>query len=159
VTGHKDASVRLWSENGTFLVELVSQFGVMTGAEITSIGSSSNGKYLITGDSRGQLAIWLLDKYFINDLKPELIIMLANWRGHQTPVIDIAYSSINNLIFTASIDESVRAFWGIRGHYVGFLSQKKLFVIPDNEMGLWAKPYDINEVFIASFLLLFLFYK
>ena len=60
-------------------------------------------------------------------------------------IIDLVLNPENKLIFSTSVDESVRVWWGQKGKYIGYLGQKKPFVIPTKDQYEFSPPIDITE--------------
>jgi WD40 repeat protein len=84
---------------------------------ITSICIDDDLNYLYIADSNGYITIWSYDafvnRYNLNepiDLTQncDMMHLVVCWRAHMSKIINIILNPENKLLFSASIDESVR---------------------------------------------------
>jgi hypothetical protein len=135
---------------------LINEIVSPKGNVITALYNDINATYLYTGDSFGYISIFSISELFkkyhpsnpIDLIKnSKLTPLIVCWKAHVNKIVSLSHSASNGLIFSASLDESVRAWWGLKGRFIGFLGQVKNFIIPKDDSSSWSFPYDISEVF------------
>lgn len=79
----------------------------------------SDKKNLYTADSSGYITIWYIEEFIENYNSSDPIHLNENiikinmvvcWRGHMNKIVGLIYIPHKKMLFSASLDESVRYF-------------------------------------------------
>ncbi|ESP02905.1 hypothetical protein LOTGIDRAFT_230398 [Lottia gigantea] len=152
VSTHQDSYIRFWTLNGDLLRE-ISPLSKRQGIPITTVCCDEDCNIMVTGDQNGYLTLWDIGAFLEEPESEEydLIKQVLGWRGHLAKVVSLVYIDNISAIVSASVDGSVRVWWGRKGRFVGFFSQPRPFNFPVSEetAGPLVLPYDVVEPPVA----------
>jgi len=100
--GGLDKSIKLWSVGGK-LIGFSNRTDSRNGY-VNCLAFSPNGNYLVGGTDRRSVLLWSINR---NDPK-NIVKFQENFRGHNSSITSVAFSSDNKTIASASLDSSVR---------------------------------------------------
>ncbi|CAF1529734.1 unnamed protein product [Adineta ricciae] len=106
------------------------------GESILAMASDATNRYLICGDTLGELLIWNIEDYCCTLTTPipfesKAPPLVHSWRAHETPIIFCEwtdYKGQGDFILTASTDHTAR-LWTMNGEQLGVFGQKQLWDI------------------------------
>ena len=102
------------------------------GESILAMCTDSKNKYLICGDTRGELRIWNIENYCCSVVSPvpfdsQSPPLFQSWQAHISPIIFCEwtdYKGHGSFILTASTDHTAR-LWTINGEEIGIFGQRE----------------------------------
>ncbi|XP_040210635.1 WD repeat-containing protein 64-like [Rana temporaria] len=112
---------------------------------ITALCSDKCGNLIITGNAEGYIRLWKL--YKIQEADKEIIMMLNEelcWRAHPMKITGLFYEDNNNIVVSASEDDSIRIWHATRGAYIGHFGQEGAYKLIDPPA--MTLPRDIKEL-------------
>ena len=91
------------------------------------MASDPKNKVLVTGDTKGLMAIWDISDYCNSpnpNTSPIAPPRLTAWSAHDTAVVSVEYvcHECGHFILTASTDQTCR-LWTTRGYAIGLFGQ------------------------------------
>ncbi|XP_072122959.1 WD repeat-containing protein 64-like [Mobula birostris] len=143
LTAHQDGSIQFWSVEGVKLDKILPT--IQFCSPITAISVGQRVPCLLAGNQRGYIIIWdiealISDPYAANK---EPINRIISWRAHTLQVISIFLVEEAAVVISASVDCSVRVWYALNGHYIGYFGQHSaLLLMNPSEFVL---PSDITE--------------
>ncbi|XP_072906356.1 WD repeat-containing protein 64-like [Hemitrygon akajei] len=143
LTAHQDGSIQFWSVEGVQLDKILPT--IQFCSPITTISVGKRVPCLLAGNQRGYIIIWdiealISDPYAANK---EPVNRIISWRAHTLQIISIFLVEEAFVVISASVDCSVRVWYALNGHYIGYFGQQsELLLMNPSECVL---PSDITE--------------
>jgi WD40 repeat protein len=106
------------------------------GESILAMCSDATNRYLICGDTLGEMRVWNIENYCCTITSPvpfdsKSPPLVHSWQAHETPIIFCEwtdYKGQGDFILTGSTDHTAR-LWTINGEEIGIFGQKQLWDI------------------------------
>ncbi|KAF6027522.1 WDR64 [Bugula neritina] len=128
---HGDAGIRLWNTSGKMLCQTVAMTR-RTGVAVTAYNTDISCKVLYTGDQLGYITLWRIQDFL--EGSDDTIQQVVSWRGHTSKItsIQILPHKQNLLVYSASVDGSIRIWFDQTCRYLGYMGQGRPILIPSN---------------------------
>ncbi|MCK5170421.1 MAG: WD40 repeat domain-containing protein, partial [Bacteroidales bacterium] len=97
VAGMQNGNINIWNVNNPEDLQVIESESKNA---ISAVAYNRNGKWLVTGDSRGNVRIRNSENFEVID----------NLEGHRSRIYDIDFNPENNLMATSSLDGTVRVW-------------------------------------------------
>jgi len=119
------------------------------GESILAMCSDATNRYLICGDTLGEMRVWNIENYCCTITSPvpfdsKSPPLVHSWQAHETPIIFCEwtdYKGQGDFILTGSTDHTAR-LWTINGEEIGIFGQKQLW---DIELLILSKATNEDE--------------
>ena len=110
------------------------------GESILAMCSDATNRFLICGDTRGEIRIWNIEDYCCSITSPVQYdsappLLAHSWQAHLSPIIFCEwtdYKGHGSFVLTGSTDHTTR-LWTINGEEIGIFGQRQ--------------PWDIEALF------------
>ncbi|XP_055495549.1 WD repeat-containing protein 64-like [Leucoraja erinacea] len=148
LSAHQDGSVQFWSLEGVQLDKILPTLQFCNPITAISIGETTS--LVVAGNHKGYIIIWDIEPLFDNPSAPnkEPIHRIISWRAHILSIVSIVFLEHVNVVVSASVDSSVRVWYSLNGHYIGYFGQhSSLLLTNPSEFVL---PSDITEAPVES---------
>lgn len=102
------------------------------GESILAMCTDATNRYLICGDTRGEVRVWNIENYCCSTASPvhfeaKTPPLLHFWQAHLSPIIFcewIDYKGHGDFVLTGSTDHTAR-LWTISGDEIGIFGQRQ----------------------------------
>ncbi|CAF0961507.1 unnamed protein product [Rotaria magnacalcarata] len=107
-----------------------------SGESILAMCTDASNRYLICGDTHGEIRVWNIENYCCSTASPVLFDsttppLVHFWQAHLSPIIFCEwtdYKGQGDFILTGSTDHTAR-LWTISGEEIGIFGQRQLWDI------------------------------
>ncbi|XP_069787105.1 WD repeat-containing protein 64-like isoform X2 [Narcine bancroftii] len=144
LSAHQDGSIQFWNMEGVQLHKILPTIQLCS--PITTVLVTDGIPHVIAGNQRGYIMIWDIEAFFNDPYaeNKEPINRVISWRAHILQIVSIFFVEEASVVVSASIDCSVRVWYALNGHYIGYFGQHSvLSLMNPSEFVL---PSDITEV-------------
>ncbi|XP_078261977.1 WD repeat-containing protein 64-like [Rhinoraja longicauda] len=148
LSAHQDGSVQFWSLEGIQLDKILPTLQFCH--PITAISVANTMPLVVAGNHKGYIIIWDIETLITDPSarNKEPINRIISWRAHILPIVSIVFLEEVNVVISASVDSSVRVWYSLNGHYIGYFGQHSfLHLMNPIEFVL---PSDITEAPVES---------
>ena len=119
------------------------------GESILAMCTDATDRYLICGDTCGEIRIWNIEKYCCSVMSPVLFDstsppFVRSWQAHSSPIIFCEwtdYKEQRDFILTGSTDHTAH-LWTLEGDWIGIFGQRQQW---DIESFLSSRVKNDNE--------------
>ena len=124
------------------------------GESILAMCTDASNRYLICGDTRGEIRVWNIEDYCCSTTSPVLFDstpppLVHSWQAHLSAIIFCEwtdYKGHGGFIFTGSTDHTAR-LWSINGEEIGIFGQRQQW---DIELLLSSRVSNGDEQYTAK---------
>lgn len=102
------------------------------GESILAMCTDATNRYLICGDTHGEIRIWNIENYCCSTTSPVMFDstappLMQSWQSHVSPIIFCEwtdYKGQGDFILTGSTDHTAR-LWTLTGEAIGIFGQRQ----------------------------------
>lgn len=142
-------NIHCWSlygerkEMGTFYA------AAKPGESVLALATDTNNRYLISGDTTGEIRVWNIENYCCSLTSPVPYEsspppLIYSWQAHLSPIIYCEwtdYKGNGDFVLTGATDHTAR-LWTMRGDEIGVFGQRQQW---DIEAALTSRSYAVEK--------------